>query len=69
MKGQWVCAMHGGKSPQARAKAQEAIERADRELRGISIRVRKILMKDMDMWNQKKREWESKDQMRSIERE
>ena len=29
MKGQTVCMMHGGKTPQALAKAEAAIERAD----------------------------------------
>ena len=37
MQAQTVCAMHGGKAPLARAKAQAAIERADRRLRGLAI--------------------------------
>ena len=37
MKGQGVCAMHGGKAPAALAKAQAAIERADMKIRGLAI--------------------------------
>ena len=35
MKGQTVCMMHGGKAPQALAKAQAAMEVADMRLRGL----------------------------------
>ena len=37
MKGQTVCMMHGGKTPQALAKAEAAIERADLQLRGLTV--------------------------------
>ena len=37
MKGQGVCAMHGGTAPAALAKAQAAIERADMKIRGLAI--------------------------------
>ena len=37
MKGQTVCMMHGGKAPQALAKAQAAIEQADLRIRGLAI--------------------------------
>ena len=37
MKGQAVCAMHGGKAPLALANAQKAIERADMRLRGLAV--------------------------------
>ena len=37
MKGQSVCRSHGGGAPQARAKAQAAIERADIKIRGLAI--------------------------------
>ena len=37
MKGQGVCAMHGGKAPAALARAQAAIERADMKIRGLAI--------------------------------
>lgn len=37
MKGQGVCAMHGGKTPAALAKAQAAIERADMKILGLAI--------------------------------
>ena len=37
MKGRGVCAMHGGKTPAALAKAQAAIERADMKIRGLAI--------------------------------
>jgi hypothetical protein len=36
MKGQSVCRMHGGAAPLAMKKAQEAVERADMRLRGLS---------------------------------
>ena len=36
MKGQSVCRSHGGGSPQARAKAEAAIERAEARLRGLA---------------------------------
>ena len=36
MKGQAVCMVHGGKAPQALAKAQAAIELADMRLRGLT---------------------------------
>ena len=36
MKGQPTCHMHGGKSPQALAKAQAAMELADMRLRGLT---------------------------------
>ena len=35
MKGQTVCAFHGGKAPRALANAEAAIERADFQLRGL----------------------------------
>jgi len=38
MKGQTVCAMHGGKAPAALAKAAEAIELAELRLRGLAPR-------------------------------
>ena len=37
MKVQTVCAMHGGKAPRALANAQKAIERADMQLRGLTV--------------------------------
>ena len=37
MRGQNVCRNHGGASPQALAKAQAAIERADMKIRGLAI--------------------------------
>ena len=37
IKGQSVCATHGGKAPQALAKAQVVIERADMKIRGLAI--------------------------------
>ena len=37
MRGQTVCRNHGGSSPQALAKAQAAIERADMKIRGLAI--------------------------------
>ena len=36
MKGQSVCRSHGGGSPQARAKAEAALERAEARLRGLA---------------------------------
>ena len=36
MKGQGVCAMHGGKAPKALARAADAIERAQMRLRGLT---------------------------------
>ena len=38
MRGQGVCAMHGGKAPAALAKAAEAIELAELRLRGLAPR-------------------------------
>lgn len=37
MRGQAVCAMHGGKSPQALAKARELMERAEMRRRGLGV--------------------------------
>ena len=37
IKGQTVCMMHSGKTPQALAKAQAAMELADVRLRGLTI--------------------------------
>ena len=37
MKGQGVCAMHGGKAPAALARAQAVIERADMKILGLAI--------------------------------
>ena len=36
MRGQSICATHGGKSPQALAKAAAALEKADMRLRGLA---------------------------------
>ena len=36
MQGQRTCMMHGGKTPAALAKAQEAMELADMKLRGLT---------------------------------
>ena len=36
MKGQSVCRSHGGGSPQARAKAEAALELAEARLRGLA---------------------------------
>jgi len=37
MRGGQVCRNHGGASPQALAKAQAALERADMKIRGLAI--------------------------------
>ena len=37
MKAQRVCSFHGGKAPRALANAQAAIERADLQLRGLTV--------------------------------
>ena len=37
MEGQGVCSFHGGKAPRALANAQAAIERADLQLRGLTV--------------------------------
>ena len=37
MKAPRVCAFHGGKAPRALANAQAAIERADLQLRGLTV--------------------------------
>ena len=36
MRGQTVCMMHGGKAPQALAKAEAALELAEMRLRGLA---------------------------------
>jgi len=36
MKGQAICATHGGKAPQALAKAEAALELAEIRLRGLA---------------------------------
>ena len=38
MKGQTVCMVHGGKTPQALAKASEATELAELRIRGLAPR-------------------------------
>ena len=45
MKGQRTCMMHGGKTPAAMAKAQDAMDRADLELRRLTPTAVKILVK------------------------
>ena len=37
MKAQRVCSFHGGKAPRALANAQTAIDRADLQLRGLTV--------------------------------
>jgi hypothetical protein len=37
MRGQAVCAMHGGKAPRALAKARELMERAEMRRRGLGV--------------------------------
>ena len=37
MKAPRVCAFHGGKAPRALVNAQAAIERADLQLRGLTV--------------------------------
>lgn len=48
MKGQRTCATHGGKSPQAMAKAQMAMDKADLELRRLTPTAVKTLVKLLD---------------------
>ena len=36
MKGQTVCMMHGGKTPQALARAEQMVEAAELKLRGLA---------------------------------
>ena len=52
MKGQTVCMVHGGKSPQTMAKAQAAMELADMRLRGLTMpavdALERLLMADSD---------------------
>ena len=52
MRGQAVCATHGGKSPQALAKAHAAMELADMRLRGLTMpavdALERLLMADSD---------------------
>jgi hypothetical protein len=48
MKGQRTCATHGGKSPQAMAKAQIAMDTADLELRRLTPTAVKTLVKLLD---------------------
>ena len=38
MKGQAICATHGGKAPQAMQKAEAALELAEMRLRGLAPR-------------------------------
>ena len=48
MKGQRTCATHGGKSPQAMAKAQMAMDAADFELRRLTPTAVKKLVELLD---------------------
>ena len=48
MKGQGVCAMHGGKAPAPLAKAQAAIERADMKIRGLAIPIERLLQAESE---------------------
>jgi hypothetical protein len=43
MKGQAVCAMHGGRSPQELAKAQAALEIAEARIKGLAPRAVDVL--------------------------
>ncbi len=53
MKGQTVCMVHGGRSPQAMAKARAAMELADMRLRGLTVpavdALERLLMADSDV--------------------
>lgn len=51
MKGQRTCMMHGGKTPASLAKAQEAMEKADRDLRGLTTKAVKVLEALLDTGN------------------
>ena len=52
MKGQTVCMVHGGKSPQAMAKTQAAMKLADMRLPGLTMpavdALERLLMADSD---------------------
>ena len=37
MKGQKTCMVHGGKTPQAMAKAEQMVELAELKLRGLAV--------------------------------
>jgi hypothetical protein len=43
--------MHGGKTPASLAKAQEAMEKADRDLRGLITKAVKVLEALLDTGN------------------